>query len=675
MSLKRQIVLIICLPLALMSLCVGVYNYYSTRTLALENAEVMMDLLSTHITSEMDTRFRAIAQIGTALSRHFTANRTENADQIYAALEYAYDSSDAIYGGAVIFDEYAFSDDRCLFAPYVMRRGNVGFTRTEIAYDYTVQGDPKTAWFTEPKRTGLPHWSMPYFDEGAGNALMVTYSVPFQRVGMFSGVVGIDVSIDWLQGAIASIPGSMARYGYCSIVNPDGIFIAQEDEEAVAKGMSLFNPANIPDSDEGHAPWDRLRDDMANNRKGILRLHSPSMDNDEWVILTYVPMQTTGWYVLTVIMENRLMAPIYYHAATEGSILLAATLAVAIVAVSLISRLVRPIRAAARFALSVRDGDYGGHMEVPRQKEAALLVQALNDMAAELGRREQEAAQHLDDLRRIFGQIAATAGELSRVSEHVNESSQELSSGAEEQGQVFDQLASATSMIFDKANDNAGYVEKANAILESARTDTVKGNADMAEMNRVIDEISKSAEQVATVIKTIDDIAFQTNLLSLNAAIEAARAGWHGKGFSVVAEEVRRLARHSANHATESDAMLKDAVEIARRGVEMGVKTATMLEAVHQSLETLTEYMRDVMRSSSEQFTALSEIVAGLQQVRQVANNNAERAGANAQASAELQATAESLWQLLQTYRKETGVSVRKQDMALPHSPEEYPGQ
>ncbi|MCD8352651.1 MAG: methyl-accepting chemotaxis protein [Planctomycetaceae bacterium] len=674
MSLKQQIVLIICLPLTLMSLCVGAYNYYSTRSFALENAEVMMDLLSTHITAEMDTRFRQIAQIGTALSRHFTSNRPDNADQIYAALEYAYDSSDAIYGGALIFDEYAFSDTRRLFAPYVLRHGASGFNRTEIPYDYTNQADPKTAWFTEPKRTGLPHWSMPYFDTGAGNTLMVTYSVPFQRYGMFAGVVGIDVSIGWLQDVIANIPGSMAKYGYCSIVGPDGVFVAQEDVSAVENGVSLFDPANIPETGEGRELWDRLRDDMANNRKGKLRLHSPGMDDNEWVILTYVPMQTTGWYVLTVIMENRLMAPIYYHAAAEGGILLVATLVVAVVAVSLIRRLVRPIRSAAQFALSVRDGDYDGRMEVPNQTEAALLVQSLNDMAAELGRREREAANHLGDLRKIFSQIAVTAGELSRVSEHVNESSQELSSGAEEQGQVFDQLASATSMIFDKASDNAAYVEKANAILGNARTDTVKGNADMVEMNRAIDDISKSAEQVATIIKTIDDIAFQTNLLSLNAAIEAARAGWHGKGFSVVAEEVRRLARHSASHATESDGMLKEAVENARRGVEMGGKTAEMLEAVQKSLDTLSEYMKDVMQSSSEQFTALSEIVTGLQQVRQVASGNAERAGANAQASAELQATAESLWQLLQTYRKETGVSSRNQERALPHSQDYYPG-
>ncbi len=666
MTLKQQIVIIICLPLALMSLCVGLYNYYSTRSLALENAEAMMDLLSTHITSEMDTRFRAITQTGTALSRHFTANRPETAGQIYAALEYAYDSSDAIYGGAVIFDQFAFSDDRRLFAPYVMRDGDGGFRRTEISYDYTVPGETKTAWFTEPKRTGQPHWSMPYFDDGAGDALMVTYSVPFQRYGMFAGVVGIDVSIDWLQEAIATIPGNMANYGYCSIVSPDGVFIAQEDEEAVANGATLFDPANIPDTDAGRALWTQLRDDMANNRHGTIRLHSPGMDDDEWVILTYVPMQTTGWYVLTVIMENRLMEPIYYHAAAEGGILLLATLAVAVVAVSLIRRLVRPIRSAAQFALSVRDGDYDGRMEVPKQTEAALLVQSLNDMAAELGRREQEAVQHLDDLRQIFGQIAVTAGELSRVSEHVNESSQELSSGAEEQGQVVDELTSATSMIFEKASANVGYVDKANAVLGGARTDTVKGNDDMAAMNQAIDDISRSAEKVATVIKTIDDIAFQTNLLSLNAAIEAARAGWHGKGFSVVAEEVRRLARHSASHATESDAMLKEAVENARRGVEMGGKTAAMLEEVKKSLDTLSEYMQDVMQSSSEQFTALSEIVAGLQQVRQVASSNAERAGANAQASAELQATAESLWQLLQTYRKETGISARRPARALP---------
>ena len=158
MSLRKQIVLLICVPLLAMSLCVGMYNFFSNRSFAVRNAEASMDLLAVHMASEADIRFRQIAQIGSALARRLSTGRFETSEDVYGVLEYAYTNSDTIYGGAVAFDEYAFSRDRRLFAPYVMRddRRQGEYIRTEIAYDYTVQADPKNAWFTAQHKAAPP---------------------------------------------------------------------------------------------------------------------------------------------------------------------------------------------------------------------------------------------------------------------------------------------------------------------------------------------------------------------------------------------------------------------------------------------------------------------------------------------------------------------------------------
>ncbi len=622
-----------------------------------------MDLLARHMAAEIDLRFQQIDRIGNALSMHFTGAPYMGENDIYAALEYVYNSSDAIYGGAIIYDEYKRSEDIRLYAPYISRNKDGAFERSSISYDYTIPTDSKNEWFTSPKRTNKSNWSMPYFDDGAGNALLTTFSIPFTIQREFAGVIGIDVGIQWLQDFIADMPGEMAKYGYCSIISADGVFIAAEDIKLVSDKVNLFSPENIPSQPEAKAAWQAFQHDLSKGEKGSIRIRSPEMDDNNWVLLTYTPMNTTGWYVLTVMIEPLFMAPIYRHIWIQAVILFISTIIVIMIMLVFVRRIATPLKNATQFALSVRDGNYGTHMEIPQQKESGLLVRALNDMATTLSLRENEARRNLENMAEVFRQIKSTVDELNHLSEHVSESSHDLSAGSEEQSSVFDELASATSLIFDKASANVEIVESANSLLRESCDNARRGNTDMADMNGVVGDISESAKKVGAILKTIDDIAFQTNLLSLNAAIEAARAGWRGKGFNVVADEVRRLARHTAASASETGSMLGEATENARRGVEMGSKTSETLVDIEKSLNMTVDYMRDVKRYSDDQQSALSQILEGLNQAREVAVRNAKQSVENTQSSERMRTLAESLLQFLKTIEKgdDTQLPVRRQ--------------
>ncbi len=661
MKLQNQILLLVCIPLAIMSAVVGWYTFSSTRRFALENAEASMDLLATHMAREIDMRFSQIAQIGNALATHVTTTNFQNADAVYAALEYAYNASDAIYGGSVIYDEYAFDKSRRLFAPYIMRDADNNFDRSLIQYDYTVQ-EKRTEWFTTPRDTGKSNWTLPYYDEGAGNTFLSTYSVPFHKNNRFAGVVGIDVSTSWLDTFLTRIPGAMAQYGYCVIVDRDGHYVASQNRNLVETRATLFDPKNIPASGDAVEAWRILRSDLAAGTGGTLRIQSPAMDSNEWILLSYRPMATTGWYVLTVMREKMFMTPIYRHAAIQLLILLFAATVFVVIAIASARRLARPIRAAASFALAVRDGELGVKMDEPDQYETGILVRALNDMALTLATREREAAENFDTLRRVFDQVATAADELADVSIQVSESSSRLSAVSEEQGTVVDNLAASAGTIHDKAKTNVSVVENAAYALREARSDALAGTSDMDLMNTVLEDINRSSEQITTILKTINDIAFQTNLLALNAAVEAARAGQHGRGFSVVAEEVRRLAQRSASSAEETGKKLEVSRENASRGTEMGSRTGAALDAIATALDRLTDLMEEVKTSSGDQLAALSEMVAGLSQVRTVALENADQASENARFSATLQKTAERLWDILQTYKKSTSVKQAPSD-------------
>lgn len=654
MTLRTQIIILVCVPLLVLSLCIGVYSFFSTRAFSMTAAETTLESLSTHMASEVNIRLDQIAQIGDALAKRIEGDWSalDTEGRIYSALEDSFNNNAAIYGGSLSFEPHAFDREKRLYAPYLYRDGSGRFVRSTITYDYTDPNDSRSEWYTAPRQTGRSGWSMPYFDEGAGNIHMCTYSHPVARDGKLAGVATLDVGIDWLHRFVADLPGQIADYGYCLIVNSDGTYVAHADNSMVENAAQLFDEANVSPSLADKAIWDKLRAEMQSGRNGMLRIRSPKANNGKWILLSYSPIEATGWYVLTVINDGKIMEPVYRHMMVQGLMLLLSALLFVAVGIVLSWRLIRPLVAAADFALSIKGGNYEGHMDVPKQYETAILVRALNDMADTLTDREREAVANMEDMRRVFDRIGDVAMDLNKVSREVSDSSQILSTGSEEQSSVFDELTQAVSSIHGKASNNVDHVNRVDAMIQVARENMDQGNADMAEMARALEDISRSAENIGTVMKAIDAIAFQTNLLSLNAAIEAARAGWHGKGFSVVAEEVRRLAGRSAASATETGVMLDQAKESAQRGVEVGDKTGAALKSIGETLHTLTAFMQEVKHSSDDQLATLSEIVTGLQQVRSVTIENTQRAAANARASEVLHENAESLLDLMLLYEK-----------------------
>lgn len=659
MTLKNQIILLVCAPLMALSLCMSVYNFSSTRGFSTTHAEASLKYLSSHMASEVDIRLEQIGQIGAALAARIDRERAEldTETKIYSVLEYAFSNNASIYGGSLSFEDYAFDSGRRLYAPYLYRDDSGRFVKSFIGYDYTAASDPRAEWFTTPERTGASGWTMPYYDEGAGDIYMCTYSHPITRGGKFDGVATIDIGIDWLHRFVADMPADMAEHGYSLIVGRDGVLVAHADGSLIERGVRLFDPDGLPEAPEERAEWEKLRAEMQAGRSGLLRLRHRWANDGAWMLASFSPVKTTGWYVITVAVHEKLMAAAYRHIFVQGLMLVLLATLFVVLGLVMSMHLINPLRAAADFASSIKSGNYG-RMDEPKQYEAAVLVRSLNDMAATLAEREREAAANMTAMRRIFERIGTVAAELNLVAREVNDSSQALSIGAEQQGVVFDELTRAASMIHGKADGNVEQVNKADVLVQVAREDMERGNSEMLDMTHALDDIDKSAERIGMVMKAIDSIAFQTNLLALNAAIEAARAGWHGKGFSVVAGEVRLLARRSAASATETGVMLEQAKDNTRRGVEIGEKTASALQSIGETLRALTASMHEIKQSSDDQLATLSEIVTGLRQVRSVSDENANRATQNARMSEKLRDSAEALLDLMQQYEK-TGTRSR----------------
>ena len=190
---------------------------------------------------------------------------------------------------------------------------------------------------------------------------------------------------------------------------------------------------------------------------------------------------------------------------------------------------------------------------------------------------------------------------------------------------------------------NAGTAQQATELSSHTKTAADSGNAAMTRMVAAIGEIQKSATATAKIIKVIDEIAFQTNLLALNAAVEAARAGEAGKGFAVVADEVRNLALRSAEAARNTTALIEESVNNARSGVAISADVAKSLGEITAAATKVNALIAEIATAEKEQAHGISQVNTAVTQMDTVTQSNASGAEESAAASEELSSQAEQL--------------------------------
>ncbi len=242
----------------------------------------------------------------------------------------------------------------------------------------------------------------------------------------------------------------------------------------------------------------------------------------------------------------------------------------------------------------------------------------------------------LDNLNSMCGEISASSIQVATAASQVTAGAEALSSGATEQSASVEELSVAVAEVAERIKHTAQVAGEASDLANSIRDSAEESNQKMDAMMKAVTEISEASQSIRKIIGTIDEIAFQTNILAVNAAVEAAHAGKYGKGFSVVASEVRSLAAKSAEAAKDTERLIANSMEKAELGVLIAGETATSLSGIVSGINDNSHLVSEIARSSVEQSTNISQINGGLNQVSRVVQQNSVTAEESAAASEEM---------------------------------------
>ncbi len=252
-----------------------------------------------------------------------------------------------------------------------------------------------------------------------------------------------------------------------------------------------------------------------------------------------------------------------------------------------------------------------------------------------------------EDTKKALMSIRDTTQEIDAGSEQLAKAAVDLAEGCTVQA---GQVAEVAGMIDEMSRDmeeNAKGAQETVDISNQASAALSVGNQRLQELKVAISEINNCSEQIRTIIGTIEDIANQTNLLSLNASIEAARAGEAGKGFAVVADQVKSLAEQSKEAAGETAKLIETTVEAVEKGISIADETVASMEEVFKGVTASTERMEVVAATLIKSADTMRDIDANIARVSQIVDNNSATSEETAAVSEEQAAQVEMMVQLM----------------------------
>lgn len=280
-----------------------------------------------------------------------------------------------------------------------------------------------------------------------------------------------------------------------------------------------------------------------------------------------------------------------------------------------------------------------------------LVVQLEQDYHGEFKHIGNAMTTIVEELNAILSDVNISTEQVNAGADNLSGAAQALAQGSQEQSATIEEISAAVVTISKDIDETANEARTATEDAQLVARYASEGSSVVTDLVEAMNQINETSRCVQSIVKVISDVAFQTNILALNAAVEAARAGEAGRGFSVVADEVRSLATKTAEAASQTGELIEQSIKAVNKGQQEVESTRQEIEAIASKVVNVVEDMKVISTECGEQATAISEIRIGLEQSSQVVCSSAATSEETAATAQELSAQANVLHSLVKRFK------------------------